>query len=247
MSAQRVLVIGATSAIAEACARRLAARGARLYLIARDGERLQLMMRDLGLRGASAVASATVDLRAHAEHARLVEDAWTHLGGVDAVLIAHGMLPDQATCEQDMAALRDVFETNTLSVMSLLTHVAPRLIAQRRGTIAVISSVAGDRGRASNYVYGASKAALDAFLSGLRNRLAAHSIRVVTVKPGFVDTPMTAALRKGWLWASPDQIARGIVRALDGGAEIVYLPWFWRPIMAVVRALPERWFKRMRL
>jgi short-subunit dehydrogenase len=242
-----VLVIGATSAIAEACARRLAARGARLYLIGRDDERLQLMVRDLALRGASVIASAAADLREHAAHARLLDDAWTHLGGVDAVLIAHGVLLDQATCETSVTALRDVFETNALSVMSLLTHLAPRLMAERRGTIAVVSSVAGDRGRASNYVYGASKAALDAFLSGLRNRLSSHSIRVVTVKPGFVDTPMTAAMRKGWLWASADDIARGIVRALDGGAEIVYLPWFWRPIMAVVRALPERYFKRMRL
>jgi short-subunit dehydrogenase len=131
--------------------------------------------------------------------------------------------------------------------MTLSTVLAEYFAAQRRGVIAVISSVAGDRGRQSNYVYGAAKAAVTAFASGLRQKLFPRGVRVLTIKPGFVDTPMTAAFPKGILWASPQRVARDIVRAMDGGRAVLYTPWFWRPIMAVINSIPEAIFCRLRL
>jgi decaprenylphospho-beta-D-erythro-pentofuranosid-2-ulose 2-reductase len=131
--------------------------------------------------------------------------------------------------------------------MSVLTHLANRFERQGFGTIAVISSVAGDRGRQSNYVYGAAKGAVSIFMQGLRNRLHPRGVQVLTIKPGFVDTPMTAAFPKGILWARPQQVARGICEAIEKKRDVVYLPWFWSPIMGVIRGLPEALFKRLRL
>lgn len=242
-----VMIVGATSAIAEATARRYAARGASLYLLARDTERLAQMARDLAVRGASQVHTAPCDFGAAFDAVAMVDAARLALGGLDVALIAHGVLPDQGACEQDIVALRAAFEINTLSSLALLTVLANVMQAAGHGSIAVISSVAGDRGRQSNYVYGASKAALDVFLSGLRNRLSRHGVQVLTVKPGFVDTPMTAAFRKGPLWATPDVVAAGIVCAIDRRRDVVYLPWFWRGIMLIIRAIPERLFKRLSL
>ena len=244
---QRILIVGATSAIAEACARLYATRGARLHLLARDAERLALIGRDLEVRGAAAVSSGLCDFSQPFDAEALLADARDALGGLDVVLLAHGVLPSQQVCEQDVRRLREAFEINTLSTLVLLTHLANMLQAQGQGTIAVIGSVAGDRGRQSNYVYGATKAALEVFLAGLRNRLAKHGVQVVTLKPGFVDTPMTAAFKKGLLWATPDTIAAGIARAIDRQRDVVYLPWFWRPVMGVIRAIPERVFKRLSL
>ena len=243
----KVLIVGATSAIAEATARRYAARGARLYLLARDSERLANFARDLEVRGAASVTTALLDVAQDFNADALLATAHAVLQGIDVVLLAHGVLPDQRACEQSVAALRTAFEINTLSTLALLTPLATQLQAQGHGTLAVMSSVAGDRGRQSNYVYGASKAALDAFLSGLRNRLARHGVHVLTIKPGFVDTPMTASFKKGPLWASPDAIAEGIVQAVDTQRDVVYLPWFWRFIMLVIRSVPERLFKRLSL
>ncbi len=147
-----------------------------------------------------------------------------------------------------MDALRREFDINALSTMSLLTTLANTFEARRRGTLAVISSVAGDRGRQSNYVYGSAKAAVTAFLSGLRQRLAKSNVDVLTIKPGFVDTPMTAAIaNKGALWAKPDQIADGIVHAIDKRRNVVYLPWFWWGIMQIIRHIPEFVFKKLKL
>ena len=244
---QKVIIFGATSAIAEATARRYATRGARLHLIGRDAERLATIARDLEVRGAVAVSIALLDVSEHFDADALLATAHAALQGIDIALLAHGVLPDQNACEQNIAALRAVFEINTLSSLALLTPLATLLQAQGHGTIAVISSVAGDRGRQSNYVYGASKAALDTFLSGLRARLAKHGVQVLTIKPGFVDTPMTASCKKNLLWSSPATIADGIVRALDEQCDVVYLPWFWRYIMLVICSVPERLFKRLSL
>lgn len=244
---QKVIIFGATSAIAEATARRYAARGARLFLLGRDAERLATIACDLEVRGAAAVTTALLDVSEHFDADALLATAHAALQGIDIALLAHGVLPDQQACEQSITQLRAVFEINTLSSLALLTPLATLLQAQGHGTIAVISSVAGDRGRQSNYVYGASKAALDTFLSGLRNRLAKHGVQVLTIKPGFVDTPMTASFKKGLLWASLATIADGIVRAIDEQRDVVYLPWFWRYIMRVICSVPERLFKRLSL
>ncbi|HLW74578.1 MAG TPA: SDR family NAD(P)-dependent oxidoreductase, partial [Gammaproteobacteria bacterium] len=156
-------------------------------------------------------------------------------------------LPDQAACEASVALTLREFGTNGLSAIAFLTLLAQRMQPEGRGVIAAISSVAGDRGRQSNYIYGSAKAALSAYLSGLRQRLAKSGVAVVTIKPGFVDTPMTRDFKKGTLWASPQSVARGIVRAIDRRRSVVYLPWFWWGIMLVIKHIPEGIFKRIKL
>jgi decaprenylphospho-beta-D-erythro-pentofuranosid-2-ulose 2-reductase len=244
---RRTLVIGATSAIAEATARMLAERGDALYLVARNGERIAAVASDLSVRGSPRVGCEVLDANDLDAHEPMLERAELFLGGLDTVLIAHGTLSDQKACEGSVELTLHELNTNALSVVALLTLIANRLEVRRAGTIAVISSVAGDRGRGSNYVYGSAKALVTAFMSGLRQRLSKCGVAVVTIKPGFVDTPMTAAFAKGPLWAHPQRIAAGIVRALDRKSGTVYLPAFWRPIMLIVRAIPERLFLRLTL
>lgn len=244
---RRILIVGATSAIAEATARLFAARGDALCLAGRDAVRLRTLADDLGVRGAVRTATVALEATDFASHEALVDQAERELGGLDTVLIAHGTLSDQAECEASAATLRREFDINALSVMSLLTPVANRFARQGFGSIAVISSVAGDRGRMSNYAYGAAKAAVSAFLSGLRQRLQKSGVQVLTIKPGFVDTPMTKDFPKGALWAQPADVARGIVAAIDKGRDVVYLPGFWRLIMLVIRSVPEFVFKRVKL
>lgn len=245
---QRVLIIGATSAIAEAVARRFATQGAALFLVARDSARLEACAADLRLRGATRVAWETLDVNATDRHATLLTTVERELGGLDIALIAHGTLPDQSACQQSYAATLDALQTNALSVIALLTLLANRLEQQEHGTLAVISSVAGDRGRQSNYVYGAAKGAVDLFLSGLRNRLYPKGVHVLTIKPGFVKTPMTAHLnRNGPLWAEPATVANDIYRAIQRRRDVLYTPWFWYGIMLIIRLLPETVFKRLKL
>ncbi len=244
---RRVLIIGATSAIAEATARTLAERGDALYLVARNEARLAAIAADLAVRGSPRVGSEVLDVNDFRAHESMLARAESFLAGWDTVLIAHGTLSDQKECESSVELTLQEIKTNALSVVALLTRIANRLAQKRAGTIAVISSVAGDRGRGSNYVYGSAKALVTAFLSGLRQRLGKCGVNVVTIKPGFVDTPMTAAFAKGPLWARPEHVAAGIVRALDRHRGTVYLPGFWRPIMMVIRAIPESLFLRLSL
>jgi decaprenylphospho-beta-D-erythro-pentofuranosid-2-ulose 2-reductase len=244
---RRILIVGATSAIAEACTRLFAQAGDQLFLAARDGAKLRILGDDLGVRGAGQVELFELDVLDYAQHSVLLEQAFARLGGLDLLLIAHGTLPDQGACQASFDTARREFEVNALSVLSLLTLAANRFEQQRSGTIAVISSVAGERGRQSNYLYGAAKGAVSLFLQGLRNRLSKSGVRVVTILPGFVDTPMTANFPKGPLWAQPDAVARDIVRAIEGGRDVLYTPWFWRWIMLIIRTIPERIFKRLSL
>ena len=240
----RILIIGATSAIAEATARLYAARGAHLFLVGRDATRLARIADDLRVRGGTVHVHA-MDATDLAAHAPMLDAAWQALGGVDLALIAHGTLPEQAACAASVELAMREFATNGTSVIALGIALAQRL--QAPATLAVISSVAGDRGRASNALYGSAKAAVTAFTSGLRQSLHASGVNVLTIKPGFVDTPMTAAFRKGALWATPDQVARGIARAVARRRGVAYLPWFWWGIMRVITHLPEAVFRRIRL
>ncbi len=245
---RKVLIVGATSAIAQATARVLAARGDRLFLAARNPERLEAVRQDIAVRGGHAVGAFAVDMTALDRHQALIDAAVESLGGLDLVLIAHGTLPDQAACQGSVEATLEAIQVNAVSVIALLTRLAGLFEAQRKGSLVVISSVAGDRGRQSNYVYGAAKGMVSIFLQGLRNRLAKAGVQVLDVKPGFVDTPMTAGFDKGGpLWAKPEQIAKGIVAAVDRGRDVVYLPWFWRPIMLIIRHIPEGVFKKLKL
>lgn len=242
---QRVIIIGATSAIAEATARRYASRGAALFLIGRDLARLDAIAADLRIRGAQAVTTSRLDVNDTAAHAAMLDAAWSALGGIDVALVAHGTLPDQARCEQSVDHAMQEFATNGTSTIALATAIAPRLASG--STLAVISSVAGDRGRASNYLYGSAKAAVSTFLSGMRQALAPRGINVLTIKPGFVDTPMTRDFKKGALWAKPDSVARGIVSAVDKRRSVAYLPGFWWGIMFVITHIPEFVFRRIKL
>jgi hypothetical protein len=170
------------------------------------------------------------------------------LGRIDVALVAYGSLPDQDRACQDVAYLVREFRTNSESVLICLAGLARRFQRQRCGVIAVIGSVAGDRGRASNYLYGSAKSAVHAFASGLRAQLRAAGVHVVTIKPGFVATKMTAHLSlPPLLTADPTSVARRIVVAIDRRRDVVYVPGFWRPIMFIVRHLPEAIFKRLKL
>ncbi len=242
-----MLILGATSAIAQETAKLFAADDDRLFLIARSEDKLKAMADDLRLRGNQEVGYAVADLADTTQHERLLARATAELGGLDTVLIAHGTLSDQKACERDFALVERELRVNFLSAISLLTHLANQFERQGEGCLAVISSVAGDRGRKSNYVYGAAKGGLTIFLQGLRHRLHARGVRVLTIKPGFVDTPMTSAFEKGLLWVGPEQIARGIHRAIVRKKDVVYLPWFWRGIMATIRALPEPVFAKLNI
>jgi NAD(P)-dependent dehydrogenase (short-subunit alcohol dehydrogenase family) len=199
------------------------------------------------VRGAGAVETAVLDVTDRGRRTEVIEAAWAAFGGLDVALLAHGMLPDQARCQTSVNDALTAVDVNFTSTVALLTPLANRFEAARAGCIAVISSVAGDRGRQSNYVYGCAKGGLDRFLEGLRNRLFRSGVAVVTLKPGFVDTPMTAGMRQGPLFASARRAGRAVHGAIERRRDVAYIPWFWRPIMAIIRALPESMFKRLRL
>ena len=242
------IVIGATSAIAESVCRLWSVRGYNLFLVGRNQEKLDTVAKDYQVRGASTVYTHLLDVKDHAQHQSCWDAATKAMGKVDGMLIAHGTLPDQKKCEASYDTAFEEISVNGLSVVSLCTIAANELEKQGSGHIAVISSVAGDRGRQSNYVYGAAKGMVSIFLQGLRNRLFKSDVYVTTIKPGFVDTPMTAEFDKGGpLWASPDQVAAGIVSAIDKRRSVVYLPWFWLGIMLIIRGIPEMVFKRLGL
>jgi short-subunit dehydrogenase len=244
---KRILIIGASSSIAEHCARLFAARGDSLYLVARNQEKLNSLQKDLTVRGATIVMTYLMDANEHQSHRKMLDQAETALHGIDTLLIAHGTLSNQKNCEQDVELTMHEINTNALSVIALLTHIANRFEAKGHGTIAVISSVAGDRGRGSNYVYGSAKAMLTTFTSGLRQRLYKSNVAVVTIKPGFVDTPMTAEFNKGLLWAKPANVAEKIVKAIDQRKNEVYAPAFWWLVMAIIKAIPASIFKKIKL
>jgi decaprenylphospho-beta-D-erythro-pentofuranosid-2-ulose 2-reductase len=242
---RKILIVGATSAIAEATARIWAQRGDYLFLVARNKEKLVAIADDLRVRGCPKVDFYCMDANDFDAHILMLDAAECALNGLDTVLIAHGTLSDQAACQQSVELTMQEISTNALSVIALLTHIANRFEQQKGGTIAVISSVAGDRGRQSNCVYGSAKAMVTAFTSGMRQRLFKSGVYVVTIKPGFVDTPMTASYKKGLLWAAPEKIAVGIVNACMNKCDVIYLPWFWRWIMVIIKALPEAVFKKI--
>jgi decaprenylphospho-beta-D-erythro-pentofuranosid-2-ulose 2-reductase len=245
---KKVLIIGATSAIAMACARLWAQEGAEFFLVGRNIERLGQSAADLTPRHASRVHIHSLDLNDFAGHAKMIESCFDALGTVDIVLVAHGTLPDQKACEQDVDLALTEFSSNGLSLIALLTLLANRMEAQRHGTIAVISSVAGDRGRASNYLYGTAKAAVTTFCEGLRARLFRSGVHVMTIKPGFVDTPMTKGLRMpAVLLATPERVARDIKRGIERASGTMYTPRFWALIMFVIKSIPGSAFKRLKL
>jgi len=244
---RKIVIIGATSRIAQEVARLMAAEGNQLFLVGRNENNLQTISNDLKIRGAKTASYFVMDATDYSKHSTLIEEAAEEMGGLDTVLIAHGSLPDQKKCEGSTEQTRHELDTNFLSSISLLTLIANKFEQQGKGTIAVISSVAGDRGRQSNYVYGTAKGALTIFMQGLRNRLRPSGVHVLTIKPGFVDTPMTADFKKGLLWAKPEKVAQDIYRAMENKKDEIYTPWFWGGVMMIIRLLPNALFNRLKL
>lgn len=245
---KRVLIIGATSAIATACARLWAEQGSEFFLVARNTEKLEQTAADLQARGAKAVTLHCMDATDLAAHPDMLKNCLSAMQQIDIALIAHGTLPDQKVCEQDVTVALQEFANNGTSVIALLSLLANQLEIQRCGSLAVISSVAGDRGRPSNYLYGTAKAAVSTFCEGLRARLFKVGVHVMTIKPGFVDTPMTQGLPlPAKLLATPEQVGLRIVKGIDKKIDTLYAPGFWALIMLVIKLLPTPLFKRMAL
>lgn len=243
---RKILITGATSAIARALADRLAARGDRIVLAARDAEEAGRTAADLRVaRGADAFA-IRFDAEEHGAGAAVVRTAAETLGGLDGVILIHGAMWSQEEAEKDPALAARMATVNLSSCAEALLEAAPR-VPDNTGFLCAVTSVAGDRGRPSNFAYGAGKAGLNAFLDGLRGRLRGRGVAVTTVKPGFVDTAMTWGLDGMFLVAAPDTVAAAIERGIDRGKPVVYAPGFWRLIMLIIRSIPRPVFDRLGL
>jgi short-subunit dehydrogenase len=244
---KKIMVLGATSGIAEASIRIWAERGEHLYLVARNADRLAAVAADAKTRGAGYVDFAVADLDDVSSHAQLLAKAVNSLAGLDVAYLALGIIGDHTKSERSFEEAAKVLHTNFVAPVSLLTWLANYCTQRHAGTLAVLSSVAGDRGRKSNYVYGSSKAGLSAFLAGLRNRIDREGVKVMTIKPGPVKTAMTAGMKGNEKFADVDKVAATIVKAIDAGQDELYVPGIWRIIMGVIGVIPERVFKKMNL
>jgi short-subunit dehydrogenase len=243
---RKVLVLGATAGLAIPVCRLLAEQGAHLFLVARNAGKLSAVAADLETRGAI-VHTAVADLDDTAAHAALLSHAVNTLGGCDVALLAHGVLGDAPQMDADFTAASALLHTNLISPVSLCTWLADYFVQHHAGVLAVMSSVAGERGRRANTIYGASKAGLSAYLAGLRQRIDREGVTVLTIKPGPVKTPMTTALKGYELFADADKVGVQILHAIDKKKDILYTPRFWRAIMFIVRHIPERLFKKLSL
>ncbi|AVT01107.1 SDR family NAD(P)-dependent oxidoreductase [Paracidovorax avenae] len=249
-SPRTIAIVGATSAIAHQCARLWLAAGGvdRLVLIGRDGARLPSVAADLQVRQpGTRIETIATDMLQPETIAGTVRGICAD-GVPDLVLIAHGNLPDQPACEADLAAARQALEVNGISPALWAEAFAGAQQSRGHGRIGIIGSVAGDRGRQSNYVYGAAKGLVERYAQGLQHRLAGTGVRVTLVKPGPTDTPMTAHLKaQGARLATPEEVADAIVRGMARGAAVVYAPAKWALIMLVIRHLPRAVFHRMKI
>ncbi len=241
---QTWVVLGASSAIARAFAREAAARGADVILAGRDADDLRRTAADIAATTGRAASVAAFDALAFDTHAAFAASL-ARVDGVLNVALMFGVMPEQAAMDTDPALARFCIDSSFTGAVSVLQHVAPLLEQRRAGCIIGFGSVAGDRGRLKNYVYGSAKSGLHTYLAGLRNRLGRAGVHVLTVKPGFVDTAMTFGLPGLFLVAQPEAIARTSLDAAGKRRDIIYVPWFWQGIMTIIRAVPERVFKRL--
>lgn len=244
----RICLAGSTSGLGRALARELAAAGAFLHLAARDRDELERDARDLSVRHGASATWSVFDAEDFDQHPRLLSQAREAMGGMDGLVVAFGMLGDQQRARRDFAYARRILDLNFTAPASLLALAANLLEVQRGGFLMGIGSVAGDRGRQSNYTYGAAKGGLHLYLQGLRNRLAPAGVKVFTIKPGILDTAMIfgSAVKGTFLAAQPETAARGILRALRTDREVVYVPAFWWGIISLIKAIPEPIFKGLK-
>ena len=244
-SPQKILILGATSAIAQAIARKFAGPKVHFLIAARDEAKLDAVARDLIERTGCQTTKWIGDLTDTSQHADLLKKSREKLGSIDLALLAYGVLPDQDNIKNDAQAVLDSLQTNFNSAAALLTRLGSIFEKQRSGTIAVITSVAADRGRKSIYVYGAAKAGLSAFTDGLRGQMLPFGVQVLNIKPGIIDTPMTAGLKKGLLASTTDKVAADVQTAIRKKQDILYTPRLWRLIMFIIRHIPEKIFKKL--
>ncbi|RXT04519.1 SDR family oxidoreductase [Ammoniphilus sp. CFH 90114] len=243
---KKILILGATSGIAQAIAHHFAKEKTNLILAGRDVSELEAMAQDLQIRHQVEVTPAYFDALDYESHADFIA-ACTKNVTLDGVVLAYGYMTSQEEAQENFAEARKMMEINYVSTVSLLERVADYMEQQKKGFICVISSVAGDRGRQSNYIYGSTKGALTVYLQGLRNRLFPSGVQVLTVKPGFVDTKMTFGQQGMFLVAQPQAIARAISKSLAKGKHSLYAPSFWALIMLIIKMIPESIFKRLKL
>ena len=244
----KIVIIGATSAIAEHCAREWVAQGAAdLVLVARNAPKAERVAADLRVRSpGSRVSVRTVDF-GNARAIRVLVDDIAAEGAIHRALIAHGSLSDQAQCQQDLDQCQDALLINGVSPALFAEAIAGHMQSQGQGTLGIIGSVAGDRGRRSNYVYGAAKGLVARYAQGLQHRLAGNGVKVVLIKPGPTDTPMTAHLKQQGGLASVESVARLIVQGMGKGSPVVYAPAKWALIMMVIRHLPAFVFNKLKI
>jgi len=242
-----VLILGATSRIAQQVGHRYAERGHAVYVAARDTTEAGRIAQDIAIRHDVPTASGTFDALAFASHRALVEHVEDALGPIEVALLAFGEMGDQSESERDFEKARRVIDINYTGSASIAEAIARAMSERERGAIIGISSVAGDRGRQSNYFYGSAKGAFTLYLQGLRNRLNAVGVQVMTVRLGFVDTRMTFGMETGIPIASPEAISEAILQHQSKGADDIYLPKFWRGIMGIIKTIPEGVFKKLSL
>lgn len=244
----RVIILGATSSIAACTARLYAKEGASILLVGRNEIRLSQMAVDLKARGAENAIVAISDLAAVTDVAQQFAGFVQQIGGIDHVLIAYGILGDQGAAERDLVVAEEILSVNFNSVAAWCLTAANTLEIQGRGSLVVIGSVAGDRGRRANFIYGAAKAGLETLVQGISHRFANKGPRAVLIKPGPTVTPMTEGMkREGALWAKPEQIAAITYARAHRGGPIAYAPGFWRYVMLIIRNLPAAIFNRMEI
>lgn len=246
---ETALIVGATSGIGRALAHQLAREGLDLVLAGRDTFELERQAADLALRHGVRAHSETFEARAFDCHPGFVTRCLDHAGGsLAGVALCQGSMPTANPMpDAGFEPARQVIEVNYASVVSLLERLVPSFEAQGHGWICAITSVAGDRGRPSNYLYGSTKAAVSTYLAGLRARLARRGVHVLDVRPGFIDTGLTWGLPRLFLVASPERVARDIRRGIRRKRAVVYTPGFWRWIMRAIRSIPNQIFSRLEL
>lgn len=246
---KRIVIIGASSAIAEHCARLWAqGKAVDLTLVGRDAGRVERVAADLRVRSPQSDIRVILANFHDPDAIQGTVDGIVAQGGVDIVLVAHGSLPDQDRCQEDLKACREALEVNGISPVLYAEAFVKHMAQNNRGTLALIGSVAGDRGRKSNYVYGSAKGLVTRYAQGLQHRLAGTQVKVVLIKPGPTDTPMTAHLKgQGAKLASVEDVAQGIVDAVERGQAIAYVPGKWRLIMGVIQHLPSVIFNKLNI
>ncbi len=244
---KHIIILGATSGISQAVAKKLIAEDVCFHLVARNEEKLNIVAADLVSRGCNSVKSYLLDFNNMSRHAEVVKQISSNAEVIDTLFVCFGIMHSQQDCENDVSKTIEQLNSNYTSAVSLLVLFSQAMAKQNSGNIAVVTSVAGDRGRKSNFIYGSAKAGLGIFLEGLRYKLYEQGINVLTIKPGFVDSPMTVDIKKGALWATTEQVAKHIVKGIEKNKSVIYVPPFWFLIMVIIKLIPAFIFRKLNI